>query len=188
MRSKRKGQIDKQMPPLAGFIQNARCTNFPEESAALLREILIQLCPFKRRRYGELAGWPCVLTREGVAIHVRREPKTVAGAALMAAALAMSAAPAFAHAAPGAAAVNAKVTGTAQPVAYRNGHAVYRRHYDRPHAYGAWGARPYAYGYNSGYYGGYSGWGYPAGYWGGYGWGPGVSVGIAPGFGIGFGF
>ena len=120
--------------------------------------------------------------------------ETVAGAALIAAALAMSAAPAFAHAAPGTAAVNAKPSRTAQPVYYRHG-PVYRHHYYRPYAYGAWGARPYAYGYNSGYYGspgyygGYSGWGYPSGYYsGGYGWGPGVGIGIAPGVGIDFGF
>ena len=121
--------------------------------------------------------------------------KTVASAALMAAALATSAAPAFAHAVPGAGAVNAKMTSTAQPVVYRYGHPMYRHHYYRPYGFGAWGARPYAYGYNSGfyggypgYYGGYSGWGYPAGVWGGYGWGPGVGIGIAPGVGIGFGF
>ena len=120
--------------------------------------------------------------------------KTVAGAALMAA-LAMSAAPAFAHAAPGAVAVKAQtVTENAvQPVYYRRGGYVVRR----PYGLGGWGwATPYSYGayypgYYSGYpgyYGGYSGWGYPAGYWGGYGWGPGVAVGIAPGLGIGFGF
>lgn len=121
--------------------------------------------------------------------------KTVAGSALMAAALAMSAAPGFAHAGQGAEAMNAKVWGTSQPVAYRNGHPVYRRHYNRPYVYGGMASQPYAYGSNPGYYGGYpgyyggySGWGYPAGYWGGYGWGPGVSVGIVPGFGIGFGF
>jgi len=127
--------------------------------------------------------------------------KTVAGAALMAAALAMSAAPAFAHASPGAAAIKAQTATekAVQPVYYRRGGYVVRR----PYGVGGWGYRrlggwatPYSYGaYNPGfyggypgYYGGYSGWGYPAGYWGGYGWGPGVSVGIAPGFGIGFGF
>ena len=114
--------------------------------------------------------------------------KTVAGAALMAAALAMSAPPAFAHTAPGAAAVKTQTVteNTVQPVYYRRGGFVVRRPFGwgyRP--WGGWGT-PYAYGgYYPGYYGG---WGYPAGYWGGYGWGPGVSVGIAPGFGIGFGF
>jgi len=109
----------------------------------------------------------------------------VAGAALMAAALGMSAVPAFAHAAPGAA-VNAKVSGNAQPVVYHHPvyhHPVYH-HYYRSHAYRTWGYRPYAFGYNPGDYG----WGYPAGYWGGYGWGPGIGIGFGPGFGIGFGF
>jgi hypothetical protein len=51
--------------------------------------------------------------------------KTVAGAALMAAALATSAMPAFAHAASGAAGLTAHAGATAQPVAYyRYGHPV----------------------------------------------------------------
>jgi len=54
--------------------------------------------------------------------------KTVAGAALMAAAFATSAVPAFAHAASGAAGVTAEAGATAQPVAYyRYGHPVYRQ-------------------------------------------------------------
>ncbi|HWJ19510.1 MAG TPA: hypothetical protein VNR65_12375 [Geobacterales bacterium] len=128
--------------------------------------------------------------------------KTVAGATLMAAGLAISAGPALASAAPGAIAIHAQaITDNAvQPVHYRRGGYAVRR----PYAGGGWGYRrsvewgaPYSYGaYNPGYYsgspgyyGGYSGWGSPAGYWGGYsGWGPGVSIGVAPGFGIGFGF
>ena len=115
--------------------------------------------------------------------------KTVAGAALLAAALAMPGAPALANTTRGAPALNAQVGSGAAPVAYyRYGHPGYR-HYTRPYAYQGWGYRPYAYGgYYPGYYGGYSGWGYPTGYWGGYGWGPGVSFGVAPGLGIGFGF
>jgi hypothetical protein len=127
--------------------------------------------------------------------------KTVAGAALMAAAFAMSAAPAFAHAAPGAVAVKAQTAteNAVQPVYYRRGGYVVRRHYGAGWGHrglGGW-ATPYSYGAfrpgfgggYPGYYGGYSGWGYPAGYWGGgYGWGPSVSVGIGPGVGIGFGF
>jgi hypothetical protein len=109
--------------------------------------------------------------------------KTVAGAALMTVALAMSV-PASAHAVPGASGVNASVSGTAQDAAYyRYGHPGYH-HYYRPYAYRGYAYRPYAYGGYPGYYG----WGYPTGYWGGYGWGPGVSIGVAPGFGIGFGF
>ena len=110
--------------------------------------------------------------------------------------------PIFAHAAQGAAAINAQaVTDNAvQPVYYRRGGYVVRRRYGGDgwgyRRFGGW-ATPYSYGaYNPGYYsgypgyyGGYSGWGYPAGYWGGYsGWGPGVSIGVAPGFGIGFDF
>ncbi len=112
--------------------------------------------------------------------------KTLAGAALLAAAVAMPGAAALANTIPGASNLNAEVSASAaQPVGYyRYGHPVYR-HYWGPYAYRAWGYGPYAYG---GYPGGYSGWGYPAGYWGGYGWGPGVSFGIAPGFSIGFGF
>lgn len=123
--------------------------------------------------------------------------KTVAGAALMAAAFAISAGPALANVAPGAAAINGKATtdSALQPVYYRRGGYVVRR----PYGWGGVGYRrlgwgtPYTYGaYNPGFYAGYpgyyGGWGYPAGYWGGYGWGPGISVGIAPGLGIGFGF
>ena len=112
--------------------------------------------------------------------------KTVAGTALMAAALATSAVPAFAHAASGAAGVTAEAGATAQPVTYyRYGHPVYRHHYYRPYAYDGYAYRPYAFG---GYYPDYYGWGYPAGNWGRYGWGPGVSIGVGPGLGIGFGF
>ncbi len=113
--------------------------------------------------------------------------KTVAGAALMAAARGMSALPASAHAIVGAAGVNAEVSGTAQPV-YWHGYGWGHRHYYRPYAYRAWGYRPYAWGGYPGYYGGGYGWGYPTGYWGGSGWGPGVTIGVGPGFGIGFGF
>lgn len=68
--------------------------------------------------------------------------KTVAGAALMAAALSMSAVPASAHAVPGAAGVDAKVSGTAQNVQwYGYGHPGYR-HYYRPYAYRSWGYGP----------------------------------------------
>lgn len=110
--------------------------------------------------------------------------KTVAGAALMAAAFAMSAAPA--HAVTGAADVKAHVGDAAKHVQYYwYGYPVYRRYY-RPYAYRGWAyGTPYAYGYYPGYYS--YGWGYPTGYWGGYGWSPGVGV-IAPGVGIGFGF
>jgi len=99
--------------------------------------------------------------------------KTVASAALMAAAFATPAAPA--HAVTGAAGVKAHVGGAAKHVQYYwYGYPVYRRYY-RPYAYRGWAyGTPYAYGY------------YP-GYWGGYGWSPGVGV-IAPGVGIGFGF
>ncbi len=122
--------------------------------------------------------------------------KTLAGAALMAAAFAISSPPALANVASGTTAMKAQAgsSSAVQPVFYRRGFV------GRPYGWGhrrwagGW-ARPYVYGgYYPGYYGGYGGWGYPAGYgwgyggWGGYGWGPGVSVGIAPGFGIGFGF
>ncbi len=112
--------------------------------------------------------------------------KTVAGAALIAAAFALSGTPAFANVAQGAA-VNAHAGSAVQPVYYRRGGYVVRRHFGPGWGYRRWGAwnAPYAYG---GVYPGYYGWGYPAGYWGGYGWGPGVSIGVGPGFGIGFGF
>ena len=121
--------------------------------------------------------------------------KTVAGAALIAAAIAIPGASAYAHVSPGNASV-APAASAVEPVAYYRGHYAGPRHYHRPYAYGGyrtWGVQPYVGGYRPGYSGYYGGWGYPTGYWGNgwggwNGWGPGVSVGIAPGVGIGFGF
>ncbi len=111
--------------------------------------------------------------------------RTVAGAALMAAALAVSAAPASAHAGPGAAGINGKVSGTVRHVQYTG---------EYPHKYRAWGDWAYASGcppFVCGvYYNGYGyglGWGYPSGFEPGYySWGP--RVGIGPRIGNGFAF
>ncbi len=145
----------------------------------------------------ELAAALCVLLFGRFVNQAERESimlnKTVASAALIAAAVAASGTPALANVASSVKSVTTENAGAAvQPVYWRHG-------YGWGHRYGGWGHRYYGgyggwrrYGYG-GYYPGYYGYGYPTGYWGGYpgygyGWSPGVGVGIAPGFGIGFGY